>query len=175
MPKLYTVDRRGTLREGMVLDLVRFTDISPRELQLHLDNMFPQGVSCHGNNYFLSNGSHGVVVSPMIELLFEYVRRACYPDRPSRFTSWFGVESVDDAKRFRERYGGGMGAIFEVQADGIFRANMGLLRIDRTVLTCSFYAHCYWQSQPGPKGVEQFWEVLMVPPIRVIGRIEEAA
>ena len=105
MPKLYTVDRRGTLREGMVLDLVRFTDISPRELQLHLDNMFPQGVSCHGNNYFLSNGSHGVVVSPMIELLFEYVRRACYPDRPSRFTSWFGVESVDDAKRFRERNG----------------------------------------------------------------------
>src|SRR5688572_10873944 len=100
-----------------------FDDVSPPELQEHVSALFPLGVSRHGEEYFLRSSSRADVASPAIELLLEYVRRANFPSRPSRFASWFGVSSVDEALAFRRRFCGGQGRLWLVSAEDSFRAN----------------------------------------------------
>jgi hypothetical protein len=72
----YSVDRRDSLSVGLILDRVRHTDIRPTVLQEHADAMFPNGVTEHGNNYFLCGGQAATAVSANIEILFECVRRS---------------------------------------------------------------------------------------------------
>jgi hypothetical protein len=111
MPPFYTVDRRQTLHQGFQIELVKYNDINPPELQVHVDEMFPEGVSSHGEFYFLRNSSHHGLANPSIELVFEYVRRAKYPDRPSRFQSIFAFELPQQAAEFRRWFGSGQGVI----------------------------------------------------------------
>lgn len=82
MNTFFTVDRVGTLTKGLEIDLVKYKDIRPAELQNHVDSMFPKGVSRHGDYYFLGNESFAKVTNPSIEILFEYVRRARYGYAP---------------------------------------------------------------------------------------------
>ena len=71
MPDFYTVDGTGQLCDGRQLDLECFRDLDAPELQQHVDQFFPEGVSRHGDMYFLKNTSHASVAGPAIELLFE--------------------------------------------------------------------------------------------------------
>ncbi|MEZ8709349.1 hypothetical protein AB6H46_23970, partial [Vibrio alginolyticus] len=59
MKKFYTVDRLGTLSSGTVIDITKYDDVNPEVLQSHVDELFPNGGSAHGENYLLKNGSHG--------------------------------------------------------------------------------------------------------------------
>lgn len=171
MREFYTIDRLGTLKEGEVFNLTRFSDLNPKELQTHVDLMFPDGVSRHGDEYFLKNSSRANVASPAIELLFEYVRRAYFKDCPSRFQSWFGVESVKDAVAFRNEFGGGVGSVWVISAKRFFRGNMRLLTSNQTTLVYSYFANIYWRGETGP--ISGFWEVLLQPPIHVIRKVPE--
>lgn len=173
MRNFYTVDRLQTLRSAQVLELTRFQDLQPPELQTHVDEMFPTGVSQHGDQYFLKNSSRANIASPAVELLFEYVRRSHFPDKPSRFQSWFGVESLDDAKAFRARFGAGTGTIWRVASKEFLRANMNLLTSQQTTLAYSWFAHAYWRGESGP--MNPFWEFLLVPPVQVLGAVVEPA
>lgn len=166
MPEFFTVDRVGRLQAGQVLTLEVFNDLQPPELQSHVNEMFGNGVSRHGNQYFLSNSSVANVTSPSIEVLFEYVRRAHFANRPSRFQSWFGLETVAAARNFHSRFGSGSARIWRLECDDYFRGNMNLLTSKQTTLVCSWFAHCYWRSEQGP--VSAFWEYLLVPPVRVL-------
>lgn len=172
MAKFLTVDRRGELRDGVELCAQRHFDINPSELQRHVDAMFPGGVSRHGDWYFLHSGSLANVASPAIELLFEYVRRAHFLDRPSRFTSYFGVESLPEAQTFNQRFADGKAAIWEVEATSWFRGNMDLLTSTQSNLVYSYFAHLYWQGAPGP--IQPFWENLLIPPVRVLRKVAAA-
>lgn len=169
MAKFFTVDRWGTLSEGMELCTQRHTDINLPELQEHVDFLFSDGVSRHGDAYFLSNESKASVTSPAIELLFEYVRRSYFPNKPSRFTSFFGVSSLPAAVEFNARFGARKGAIWEVEASDYFRGDMNLLTSNATTLVHSYFAHLYWKGEDGP--IQPFWEVLLVPPVRVLRQI----
>ena len=169
MKQFYTVDRLSKLQGGQVLQLLKSKDLHPKELQTHVDALFADGVSPHGDKYFLRNSSLASVASPAIEFLFEYVRRAHSPRRPSRFQSWFATESIEDAKSFRTKFGGS-GPIWQVTAAIHFRANMNLLTSNHTSLVYSWFAHTYWRGEAGP--VDPFWEVLLVPPVRVLERVE---
>ncbi len=169
MAKFFTVDRRGYLHTGMELHLTKHTDIIPQELQSHVDMMFPDGVSRHGDQYFLGSESHAAVASPAIELLFEYVRRAHFPYQPSRFKSFFAVETFSEAELFNQRYGEGKGTIWEIEATGWFRANMNLLTSNQTNLVFSYFAHSYWRGEPGPD--QPLWEMLLTPPVRVLAQV----
>ena len=148
-----------------------YTDISPTELQGHVDEMFPEGISRHGDSYFLNNKSSVGATSPSIEILFEYVRRACYPDEPSRFQSFFAFESLESAKLFRIGFGCCKNTIWKVHAMKAFRADMNLLAFESTVLRHSYYANLYWQGRPGS---DPFWEMLLVPPIHILNKVEES-
>lgn len=53
--KAHTVDRKRGLVEDQVIGLVRYSDLDPPELQAHMDELFPDGVSFHGDFYFLNS------------------------------------------------------------------------------------------------------------------------
>jgi hypothetical protein len=171
MNNFYTVDRLGTLRENQTIELICYADIDPPELQSHVNEMFPNGVSFHGNNYFLNGKSLAGLASPNIEILFEYVRRAHYPKCPSRFQSLFALETIEQAMAFRKKYGSTNSLIWEVESKISFRADMNLLTTgDISILCYSYFANLYWR---GETRENPFWEYLLLPPVRVLRRIKE--
>jgi hypothetical protein len=167
MKTFYTVDRAGALFDGAVIDIVKHDDISPKNLQIHVDSLFPNGVSSHGDRYFLKNDSHGQITSAAIELLFEYVRRANFSGLPSRFESLFACETIEDALKFRSYFGKPSDSIFEVFSDRTsFKGNMALLDNNQTSLVCSYFADEYWNGNQGPL-TGCFWEVLLELPVKI--------
>jgi hypothetical protein len=170
MAVFYTVDSQGRLYKGLKIALVKYRDVRPTELQVHIDAMFPEGVTSHGELYFLRNASHPRLASPQIELVFEYVRRAMYPHRPSRLQSFFAFESLTQAVEFRRRFRNDQGVVWMVEADKFFQADMHLLTTGTSILLYSYFAGKYWKGEPGPS---PFWEVLLAPPVSVLCRLEE--
>lgn len=164
----YTVDRRRTLTPNSVVELQHHTDVQPAVLQAHVDNWFPDGVSQHGNGYLLSGNQLAVQVSPNIELLWEYVRRSRYPDRPSRFQSLFACPTSEDARRWRTRFGQPDDPIYEVEAETGLRADMNLLTAGNSILVTSYIAELYWTGESLPEGTPT-WEWLLPLPVAVRG------
>jgi hypothetical protein len=171
MAVFYTVDRAGTLKPGLILGLERYSDVEPAFLQPHLDSLFPEGVTKHGELYLVQGGSTLAVASPAIELVWENVRRANFPAAPSRFQSTFATEDVDSARRFRDEYGQGVGSIWMVESSEGFKADMTLLSMGSSALVASYCADLYWSGRPNP-GHTSMWEVLLTPPVRVVEPIE---
>lgn len=170
MLRCFTVDRSGTLEEGQIINLVKYRDVEPHEVQIHVDSLFPDGVTSHGERYILSNNAPAAGVNEIIELLFEYVRRSYFPSRPSRFQSVFAFKNIKQVESFRKEYGTSDSLIFEVESDVAFKADMRLLTLHGTLLVLSYWAHRYWNGIPG--GNNPVWEYLMVPPVRVVRRVD---
>lgn len=103
--------------------------------------------------------------SAIYEWVFELVRRSEFPDRPSRFQSFFGFETEEDAGAFRSNFGPAA-QILEIEYEGGYRADMDLL-------STQSFAHglhqalTYWQGDPGSD--EPTWELLMRPPVEITG------
>ncbi|WP_448127758.1 DUF2441 domain-containing protein [Salinicola sp. NYA28a] len=124
--------------------------------------------------YLLSNKSRGDVASPIIELLFENIRKAHFSGRPSRFQSVFACCSIEEARQFKASYGDESSPIWEVYKDGpIFKGNMRLLDNNQTNLICSYLAHEYWSGRQGPTEFSGLTEVVLELPVTVGTRIED--
>lgn len=173
MTIFYHIDRLGTLRSDSVIGLTHYRDINPEALQQHVDQLFPEGVSSHGERYFLRNDTPAIVISPIIELLFEYVRRSSYADKPSRFQSFFAFRSLSDSRNFLEKFCNSQGTIWEVEYDEsrAFRADMNVLTLRNSLLVSSYRAHRYWQGLPDPSGEPPVWEYLLRPPVTILSRL----
>jgi hypothetical protein len=167
---LFTVDSLNQLSEGLVVRLERHHDVKPKILQGHADQLFPNGVSRYGEFYLLRGSGNAVVSNPQIEILFEYVRRACYPDRPSRFQSFFAVESIEIARVFRQQFCFGVGSIWQLTAAKFYKADMSLLTMGTSILSASWFAHEYWK---GNTGQATFWEYLVIPPLKINKKVDE--
>ncbi|MGW4335377.1 DUF2441 domain-containing protein [Rhodococcus koreensis] len=175
MPRYFTVDRRGTLHEGHTLGLTRYDDVTPAVLQQHLDTLFPDGVTAHGENNFVNADVRFQVTAHVIELAWENVRRAHFPTAPSRFQSIFAVDTLEQARAFRTAFDPtGAATIWELETpDTGFRANMELLRTHVSALMTSHHAHCYWSQQHPDYDVPVTWEVLLRPPVTALGLAEQ--
>lgn len=157
---------------------MRYDDVQPRNVAAHVDALFPDGVSQHGEQYLLRGTSAADHVSPNIELVFEYVRRALFPEAPSRFTSVFGWETRADAEvgcTLIPTMGPGT-PVWLIESDAGHRADMGLLALQGSILSMSLRAHRYWEGgtlgeDDGTVGHTPAWELLMAPPVRVIERV----
>lgn len=178
----YHVDRvGGRLVRGQILGLVHGvgsegqahqTDVAQRYRAL-----FPTGVSYHGFEYLLNGQRNppGDDKQGTIEFLCEMVRRSDFAAKSSRFQSVFAFLTVGDALRFAEEFpsedekGARLQAtIWEVSAE-VEPGHMGdmrLLRLGENWLTAWTLMHGYWQ---GGSGANPMWEVLLSPPVRVLG------
>ncbi|MGF6534275.1 hypothetical protein P3T20_005079 [Paraburkholderia sp. GAS206C] len=167
----YTVDRLCLLSQDQeivlrMLELPEFPDLAA-----HSSYLFPDGLTDHGMRYL--NGSANQP-DPSSELVWEYVRRAHFPDKPSRMTSFFVWRTEDEARSFRLESGSHKAPIWRVESGDGFVANMSLLNVSTSVLRVSQLAHFYWRGECGPQiGAMRLprWEVLLQTPVSVLGQI----
>ena len=171
---LFTVDRCGKLREGMLIPLTKYANIKSNMLVEHVNALFPNGLSRHGERYLIAANSKAQCDSPNIELFFEYARRAFFADRVSRFQSLFACGTLADAQLFRSEYKGegGDSPIFEVIAQGKhFKGNMRLLNRRCSILEYSYRAHDYWSGRQGLSDTP-FWEFMLELPVKIGRRVD---
>jgi hypothetical protein len=175
--KFFRVNRIGKLAEGQTLDLQIYKNVTPSELQRLVDSLLPDGCSAHGEQYLLKNPSSQLksVANAPLEMFFELFRRAQFPSRPSRYQSWFAVETLDEAREFRRNFGDPANSIWEVEASDSFKANMSLLTTQQSMLCQAQLAQFYWEGVEGPSAALKkptFWEVLLVPPVQILKKVE---
>ncbi|GJH14986.1 DUF2441 domain-containing protein [Caballeronia novacaledonica] len=168
MTTFFHVDRSNQLLPGQTVGLT--TIQLPVGREEHYEMLFPSGVSRHG---FYYTGLRANEPDPGMELLWEFVRRAAFAERPSRLTSMFAWPSLAEAESFKRERGLRDARIFEVEADtnAAFIANMHLLNSSGPLLLTSELAHAYWAGEAGPTTVNlrpPRWEVL-IPLPAVIG------
>ena len=117
----YSVDKHGSYCAGEPLLLLTqdpknrpFWRVPGRfekkELEDHLVELFPEGLSPHGWRFMLDRYDYTrdpitndafVNHTWQVEFTFEMVRRAAFPKMNSRFQSYFAWETFDVAKSFR--------------------------------------------------------------------------
>lgn len=191
MPEFFTVDRTNSLAPGMVLEAdhnfggLRFFHIensyTSQDLTEFARDLFPAGLMEHGKRYLLDerittstpDGPLPYVPNgPAIELAVELVRRASFPERPSRFSCAFGWSTPEEAHIFRGSYTaaggsaeeGGITPIYAVSCARTFRADMRQLLTGGTILGAWLYATRYWR---GEATANPLWEELLIPPVKV--------
>ncbi|SFM27300.1 hypothetical protein [Variovorax sp. OV329] len=177
MPTFFHVDRRKRLEAGQRLGLLPPASQLPVDLATHLDELFPAGLSDHGHRYFTAPGSNTPWADRVKELIWEFARRSCFPDQPSRLVSTFAWRTLEEARTFAAAQPGGVTSmpIYEVQAHDAFVANMSLLHCDSSGVRISQLVHYYWRGESGPTDLpglgNPVWEVLLHGPVQVIGQV----
>ena len=156
------VRRQGVRRRAFWRVPGRF---EKKELEDHLFELFPEGLSPHGWRFMLDR--YDYIRDPItndafvnhtwqVEFAFEMVRRAAFPKMNSRFQSYFAWERLDAARSFRKE----TQTIYRIQAEKGFRADQNWLTLGTqgvatswaVVLTCfNQRARCppEWASEPG--------------------------
>lgn len=166
----YTLDRANSLSKDHIIMLDIFNDITPREFQDHINILFPEGVSRHGDWHFLNSKASAIGINENIELIFEYVRRAYFSDKPSRFQSFFAFDSKEDTLEFQSKYGNGLNfPIWKVKCENFFKCDMKLLHLKGSNLAISYNAHLYWLGKTNSE--DPLWEYLLIPPVNIIEKI----
>lgn len=169
MARYFHVDRRARFVAGQAVDLSRPDLAAVPDLAQHFNVLFPDGVSAHGMQYLNLDVKAGNG-EPATELILEYVRRAHFPDRPSRFTATCAWRDLEEARAWRSLAGMPNAKIWTLEAAEGFVANMNLLHVGTSTLRASQFAHAYWAGEEGPKldGIPPpCWEVLLCGPITV--------
>ena len=102
----------------------------------------------------------------MIEAIFEQVRKADFPHLPSRMTSMFGWQSLDEAVAFANTNHAGGFNVFEVEVEdeSYFIGDMNLLYIGGQVINTFLLAHKYWSGQ---RSANPKLEVLIPLPVTI--------
>jgi len=140
-----------------------------------LNDLFPKGISKHGMRYLSekfdfanTNGKDYVPNIPLIESTFEYIRRINHIEKPSRFQSFFGCETLKQAEFYNRNYRQNKGGIYKVCAEKHFKADMNLLKIGFSILGNTVLAEKYWNQESSEN---PFWEILMTGKIIIKEKI----
>lgn len=124
---LYHYDRNGSLKNGQIISLQSLESLTEAARTSAFVQSFTDGVSSHGANYLDPNCSYLEnftlrltedmlsvcttrsiekqklrIDSILIEFVFELVRRERFPDCPSRYTSFFAVDSLSEFTKWPE-------------------------------------------------------------------------
>ncbi len=130
---------------------------------------YPSGVSSHGAQYLTGCPVDDAQrVSWAAEAVWEGVRASEFPDKPSRMTSWFACETLEDAHAFAGQFRFNQFVdIWRAEATVTHRGNMSLLNaIGVPVAVAHERAAAYWRGERGPAST--LWEVLVEPGMRLI-------
>lgn len=166
----YHLDRHDDLAEGDVVRLEGAEELPPEDAAA-LRDVYPAGLSEHGRHYGtqdLYGDDPDELWDFACEAIFELQRTTRFPDRPSRFQSVFGFESLDGLDRFAETYVDEPCPIREIEADSAFLGDMRL--VDAESLADGLRrADTYWRGETVSD--DPLWEALLVPPVRVGERV----
>lgn len=181
MATAFTVDRRGSLDEGQLLERVRI-ELSPAEIDIdkHLSHEYSEGLSQHGVSYlFRADQDPALFQNQGIEHFFELARRIYRPNAPSRFQSMFGTESVEEARVFRDEMarnnaGPADAPIRELhfETDAIRVDMLGLNQTTVASRAITYRTMRYWRGEPNG-AVSCQWELIIPLPIRVGRTVSE--
>jgi hypothetical protein len=181
----FSVDRRGFYKVGGMLELFKQNPfpwttflpveglVAPKDLEMHLMELFPDGISLHGWHYMTSHNDflikHGTTIhyanyEATLELVLEYVRCAFFPQCGSRLQSYFAFSSLEAALAFRTNGN----PIYRLEASSVQKFDQNWLRHGNQSVTGSYSAHKYWsgKASPNPK-----WEHLLTTPVRVLEQV----
>lgn len=173
MSVFYSLDRLCSFQSGMQIRLEEAT-FPIVTMQSFIQERFQTGVSRHGRMLALDASARVFNnSSSQCEIVFELYRRAHHPDKPSRYLSMFGCETIKEAAYFRgfSRCGTEV-SIFEVNSGaGFHRADMNLLNSNCPPAEMEFRAELYWTGKTMNlhEGYLPFWEIL-IPLPATIGR-----
>lgn len=124
MPKFFTVDKSGNAKSQKTFELV--TDYTQYDIWnvenlyskadaiSRIKHLYSEGLSEHGIQYLIRQGivifKEGTRIPlqithtiPMIEAIFELVRRSEFPEKPSRMQSMFAWVNLEDARQFEKK------------------------------------------------------------------------
>lgn len=131
-----------------------------------LFELFPDGISYHGVHYALQSykWQH---TSTSAEQIFELYRQLYFPNKPSRFQSFFAFTSLEDAINFTLDYP--LAKIYEVSIDheNYHIGDMNLVK-GETIIQCHKFALDYWSGRLSDNPLK---EVLLIPPIHIDGQL----
>ncbi len=189
----YHADTQKVLEVGQCLDLHK--SATP------ISRIYPSGVSAFGERVFMRHATSDQRAMQFIDIMFDYVRFARFPNKPSRFTSVFASLNLEDSKRWIEEIAtdasGRAGDCFarSISSISIYQVECGKAYIaDARFLDCGSAlqdsqadlailfssAIGYWQSvreitEDTAYSCNQAYrkpEVLLVPPVRVLRRVD---
>lgn len=174
--RFYHIDRTCSLNEEDTINLIKYIDINSTDgdksntllLQNKVDEMFPDGVSKHGEQYYISSSLFNDTNCD-IELIFELVRRYKYPDKLSRFESFFAVDKENIPIMLNQlRCNSNNVKIFEVECEEYSKHDMKLLNKGGNLVNTVF-ADLYWEGKT--LGCPTY-EYLLKPPVKIIREIK---
>lgn len=160
----------AVLTAGQALDVTTAYPWAPSPALELAQDWFPNGMTQHGIRYLLAVDSQ-LERDRTIELVWEMVRRAEFADRPSRMTSIFAWETLEDAQAFQARNRSfSQTLIYVVRGVSRHRANMPLLGAFAGAGGSGIQdARAYWRGDRGR--APELWEHLLEPPVTVISHV----
>ncbi|SKA20068.1 hypothetical protein [Pantoea eucalypti] len=166
MITLYTVDRGGYFDSGNTPHLTELNGTGLTELDQYIQMLFPDGMSPHGHKYFFNSNSSVMKIDCSTELHLEMHRRAFHSHKPSRFTSLFACQAIEECIVFRQKYGSARNPIysFEIDEKDVHFGDMELLKAGCSTLAFSYHLDLYWSGESFCKyepSHTPFYEVLV--------------
>lgn len=171
----YHVDRLKELQMGLVelrSDYREFDDIC----RSFATNLFPEGMSRFGFIYSAPVSQDNASFYPAItESVFEHFRRLYFPERPSRFQSFFLAEDLASALAWKESLSDSQESIiWEVEetnyfkADALWRDAVNNWMTEKQIVSMPMLynqAMFYWS---GTASHTPRWELIAKLPVRVL-------
>lgn len=161
----YRVDRCGDMQVGEVLK-TRSLEFNIPELNRSFVKRFPDGVSSHGWNYLYTTPKIEESGLYFAELIYEDVRLTLFPELPSRYTSFFGFQTEQEAKSWSLKNGYD---VYEVEYSKGIVLDMNLMagvNVEKLSIPAVMnHAMKYWS---GEKSEDYQPEVLMCSPIKIL-------
>jgi hypothetical protein len=180
MPTFWHLDARGTIREGDVLGPVVYAPMGLPDSYADLLELFPEGFTPGGWRRLttplaaLDVPTWGAL---NLELVLELVRRARFPDKPSRLAAVFAHDSlamgVWAAGKWREAHQEGPDIFWLVESERFHRGDQNIVQplLTRTATLMDLVAEAthYWQGKAGA-GLAPWWEMVLPGPAHAIRR-----
>lgn len=174
---------------GKILNLLADTNLFykylPDTSQIALAKKhFPNGLSPHGLSMLCSRKTSATAFHELItEVIFELVRQLDYPDAPSRMTSLYASQTIEQAQKWRslwqKNFGDMLGqtgeSLWEIEYNtnaNLYDANfLNIMPEDEFSYTYALeFAHKYWQ---GSMSENPLPELLIPYPVTIVRMIRD--
>lgn len=173
--KAYHIDRLGLLKPNDLIELQLVNNINPEYLNEMLNIKYPLGLSNHGKTYCSCLNTEKNKNSYLIETFVEYERLLNFPNKFSRFQSFFAAETLEECIYWNNILNpDNQFSVWEIEFehDNFLKLDASWLKGDvskQFFLYYSDFACKYWSGAVSEK---PSLELLIKPPIRIVRKVQ---